>query len=76
MGVRGGNTRYIIKRESENTYAAYLYLTFYPGRNYDNERNIPRDQVHPLYFERVRSCINEFNPKMLGPNGQRLRIVI
>ena len=68
--------RYIIKRESENVYIAFLFLRFHPSRYYDNEKNIPRDQVHPRYLERVKSCIDQVNPQMLVPNGQRLRIVI
>ena len=67
---------YTIKRESNGDYTANLFIEFVPSAFYDNEDQVPKDQVQNHYTQRLQSCIDRVNPYLKGPNGQRLNIVI
>ena len=70
-------TYYRIKRESEKHYKAFLTLEFSLDPFYDGPLPIVTvDQVHNYYMRRVRRCMNHVNPRMKGPNGKILEIVI
>ena len=73
-GYGGGG--YTIKRDSNDSYTANLFIEFVPSAFYDNEDQAPRDQVQNHYAQTVQSCIDKANPYLKGPNGQRLNIVI
>ena len=73
----GRDRSYRIKREPDNSSYSYvipLNLQFSADEDYDGE--VPRDQVPIHYIQRVQDCIKEANEKMLGPNGEKLKIVI
>ena len=74
QGYGGGG--YTIKRESNDDYTAFLFIEFVPDAFYDNEDQVPRDQVQNHYRQRVQSCIDRASPYLKGPNGQKLNIVI
>ena len=49
-------------------------MHFIAGHNYDG--SISQGAVPAFYRAKVRSCINEANTKLLGPNGEKLNITI
>ena len=71
-----GGAGYTIKRDSNGNYTASLFIEFVPSAFYDNEDQVPRDQVQNYYAQTVQSCIDRANPYLKGPNGQKLNIVI
>ena len=71
-----GGAGYTIKRESNGDYTANLFIEFVPSAIYDNEDQVPRDQVQSHYSQRIQACIDRANPYLKGPNGQRLNIVV
>ena len=71
-----GGAGYTIKRESNGDYTANLFIEFVPSVFYDNEDQVPKDQVQSHYSQRIQACIDRANPYLKGPNGQRLNIVI
>ena len=73
-GYGGGG--YTVKRNSNDSYTANLFIEFIPSILYDNENQVPKDQVQDHYRQRIQSCIDRANPYLKGPNGQRLNIVI
>ena len=68
----GGN--YTIRREPDGSFSIPLNLAFSADEDYDGE--IPRDQVPTHYKNKVQECLKKANSKMLGPNGEKLNIVI
>ena len=73
-GYGGGG--YTIKRESNDNYTASLFIEFVPSVFYDNEDVPRRDQVQNHYRQMAQSCIDQANPYLKGPHGQKLNIVI
>ena len=70
-------TYYRVKRESEKHYKAFVALEFSLEPFYDGVLLVNTvDQVHGYYMNKVRSCISYVNPKMKGPYGEILEIVI
>ncbi len=69
-----GNKPYKLKRELDGSYSIPLELRFVADEDYDGE--VEPDKVPEHYMNKVRECIAEANEKMLGPNGEKLRIVI
>ena len=67
---------YLVKRNSDGSYTIPLAMEFKATDDYDNSRWVPREAVPSYYFRKVRNCINDFNPALLGPNGERLNIEI
>ena len=72
--VWGSRVGHILKREEDGSFSAHLNLKFEAGEDYDG--NIPREQVPAHYMKKVQQCISKANTKMLGPNGEKLKIVI
>ena len=70
----GVNSSYYIRKEPDGTYSIPLNLRFSADEDYDG--NIPKDAVPAHYMKRVQECMNTANEKMLGPNGEKLKIVI
>ena len=70
-------TYYRIRRESEKHYKAFVTLEFSLDPFYDGPLPVSTvDQVHDYYMGNIGSCMNQVNPKMKGPNGETLEIVI
>ena len=70
----GLHSSYKLKKQSGNTYSIPLNLKFTASEDYDGK--VPKDQVPEHYMQKVQQCINKANTKMLGPNGEKLKIVI
>ena len=61
-------------QEVDGSYLIPLTMTFSADEDYDGE--VPKDQVPQEYMIIVQRCIDEANEKMLGPQGEKLKIVI
>ena len=76
--VRAGNydspDLYTIKREPDGSYSVILNLQFSADQSYDGP--VPINEVPSYYMNKVKQCIKKANQKMLGPNGEKLNIVI
>ena len=70
----GSGRSYNMKRGPDGTYSIPLNLRFSADDDYDGD--IPKDEVPTRYMKKVQECINTANEKMLGPNGEKLKIVI
>ncbi|MDE0118985.1 MAG: hypothetical protein OXM55_03130 [Bdellovibrionales bacterium] len=70
----GLNKSYNVKKESDGTYSISLNLNFFADEDYDG--NVPKGQVPAHYMKWVQECMDKANQKMLGPNGEKLKIVI
>ena len=66
---------YTLKRELDGTYTIPLYFSFSLTKYYDGELKSD-DEVQEYYMEKVQSCMKEANKKIIGPNGEKLRIMI
>ena len=73
-GTALNNRTYNVKREPDGTYSIPLSLKFSADRDYDGE--VPRDRVPAHYTKKVQDCLSKANEKMLGPNGEKLKIVV
>ena len=74
--VSVGWSDYKVKREADGSYTASIAMDFFPETDYDNDNMIPKDQVPTYYRQQTQDCLNYVRPKMLGPDGQQLNIVI
>ena len=74
IGTGSGNSPYPVKRYSDSSYSVHFTLKFSADKDYDGPIN--KNQVHKHYLDRVKRCMGKANQKMLGPNGEKLRIVI
>ena len=63
-----------IVRELDGNYSVSLNLRFTAGNSYDG--SVPREQVPAHYMRKVQQCIDKANTKMLGPNGEKVKISI
>ena len=70
----GRNRSFHIKREPDGSYSVPLTLNFSPAKDYDG--SVPRGQAPGYYMNKVQQCIKKANTKMLGPNGEKLRVLI
>ncbi|MDE0118652.1 MAG: hypothetical protein OXM55_01430 [Bdellovibrionales bacterium] len=70
--VYGGS--YTIKKDSDKLYSVNLIIEFFPDSTYEGP--VAREKVPDYYMEKVQSCMQDANKKMLGPNGETLRINI
>ena len=70
-------TYYRVKRESDKHYKAFVALEFSLDPLYDGYLPLLAvGQVHNYYMRWVRRCMDHVNPRMKGPNGKTLEIVI
>ncbi len=67
---------YGIKKNPDGSYTASLVLLFAAADDYDFSPIVPHHRVHDHYMRRVKSCMKEVNPYMLGPSGEKLTIEI
>ncbi len=65
---------YTVRREQDGSFTIPLDIRFVAGWDYNGE--VPKDKIPAHYKNKVQNCLNKANPKMLGPNGQRLNLVI
>ena len=65
---------YSLKRDDDGIYSVPLNLQFVADEDYNGE--IEPDKVPEHFMNEVQKCINKANEKMLGPNGEQLKIVI
>ena len=65
---------YTIRKEQDGSFTLPLNLIFVAGKDYDGE--VPKDKVPLHYKNKVQNCLKKANSKMLGPNGERLNIVL
>ena len=65
---------YNVKREKDGSYSIPLVLNFSPGKDYDGL--VSRDKVPEHYMHKAQTCLKKANQKMLGPNGEKLKINI
>ena len=77
----GDNETYIVQREIDGSYSVPLTLEFVPSGDYDGYvtkygKHITKEEVPEYYMGKVQRCIDVANTKMLGPNGEKLQIVI
>lgn len=70
----GKHNHYKVKRERDGSYTAIMALEFSASEGYDGP--VPRHLVHEYYLQTVRASLNHAQPKLLGPDGERLRVVI
>ena len=64
---------YVLKREDDGTYSIPLNLKFSPV-GYDGP--VPKEYMHKYYLNKVQECMDTTNQKLLGPNGEKLKILI
>ena len=67
---------YKIKKENDGSYTATLILEFQATEDYEHENHLSPSQVNTYYRGVVQNCLNDASSKILGPNGERLNIVI
>ena len=65
---------YIIKKELNGNYTVRIALEFSAAKGYDNAA-VPKNQVHTYYINSIKNCIHNID-KFIGPNGERLNIII
>ena len=70
----GLNRSYLVKRESDGSYSIPLSLNFVVGKDYDGP--VPKSQAPEHYFRETKKCLQQANKKMLGPQGEKLNIII
>lgn len=70
----GINQSYKVRRDSDGSYSVPLTLKFFPDEDYDGP--VSKGEVSDYYMSYVQKCMKKANTKMLGPNGEKLNIVI
>ena len=65
---------YDLKREADGSYSVSLNLKFSPD-GYDGPVQ-EKEQIHKYYLNKVQQCMDTANQKLLGPNGEKLKIII
>lgn len=70
----GFDKEYTIRREKDGSYSAVLNLRFVAAEDY--EGSVPKEKVPSHYRDKVQKCLKKANKKMLGPKGEKLRIVL
>ena len=65
---------YKINRELDGSYNVPLFLNFSADEDYDGP--VAREKVPDHYMQKAQKCLMEASQKMLGPNGEKLKINI
>ena len=68
------NRSYDLKREADGNYSVTFNLKFSEGGDYDGP--VPPEHVHEYYAHEIQKCMDVANQKLLGPNGEKLKIII
>ena len=70
----GTDPPYVIHKKPDGSYSVTLNMHFTAGEGYDGI--VSKDLVPSYYSLKVKRCIYQANSKLLGPNGEKLNIVI
>ena len=70
----GLDREYIIRREKNGDYSVVLNLRFEAAQDYKGPST--ESDVPSHYKKEVLECLEKANPKMLGPNNEKLRIIL
>ena len=73
-GTELNDRSYNVKRGLDGSYSIPLDLRFAADDDYDGE--VEPGRVPEYYMGEVKKCMEEANKKMLGPNGEQLKILI
>ena len=65
---------YVVKKNPDGSYTASVALRFSPAGDYDGF--VPHYRVHQHYLQKMRNCMRQFSPYMLGPSGEKLNIEV
>ena len=65
---------YNVKKEKDGSYSVPFILIFFPSEDYDG--SVPQNKVSEYYMKKAQVCMKKANQKMLGPNGEKLKINI
>lgn len=68
------NESYDLKRETDGSYSVTFNLKFSADSDYDGP--VPPEHVHAYYVDKVQKCMDVANQKLLGPNGEKLKLII
>ena len=68
------NKEYLVQMEDDGSYTITLNLQFVAADDYKGD--VERDKVPSHYRNLVKECLKEVNEKLLGPNGEKMRIVL
>ena len=65
---------YTLKREPDGSFSIPLHINFSVDKDYDGP--VPKWQASDYYMQQAQDCMKQANSKMLGPNGEKLNIVL
>ena len=65
---------YVVKKNPDGSYTASVALRFSPEEDYDG--SVSYHRVHQHYLQKMRNCMRQFSPYMLGPSGEKLNIEV
>ena len=65
---------YTIQKKPDGSYSITLNMHFTAGEDYDG--HVPKDSVPEFYLMKAQLCMSLANSKLLGPDGEKLNIVI
>ena len=68
------NQSYVLKKEPDGSFTIPFDVSFSPDRDYDGP--VPSQHVPNYYMKKAQECMQKANTKMLGPNGEQLKIVL
>ena len=67
-----GRLPYTLKRSKEGGYEIDFPLVFFATEDYDGAT--PPETVPNIYRDRVQKCLKQANKRLLGPEGEKLKI--
>ena len=67
-----GRLPYTLKRSKEGGYEIDFPLVFFATEDYDGAT--PPETVPHVYRDRVQKCLKQANKRLLGPEGEKLKI--
>ena len=68
------NDFYRVKRELDGSYSIPLNIEFFADVDYDGK--VPKENVPSYYMQKAQFCLEKAGSKLLGPNGEKLNILI
>ena len=68
------NYSYPLKKDSEGNYVIVFPMRLYADKDYDG--SVSKEEAPNYYMNEVQKCLADANQKMLGPNGEKLKIQI
>ena len=70
------NKSYDLKREIDGSYSVAFNLKFSAGDEDGYDGPVPKNQIPEYYTNKVQQCMDQANQKLIGPNGEKLKIII